>query len=182
MDFSLSALGCSLPFVVSTKRRLALHENARQQSPVPDTTPRMNKTSLTTTHRDSFLVYLEHAYQPFVGQRKSIYQDDDTVTTASTSTAESEVEKVVTFSEPLITSIYTRPVTTREDKYYLHYSEYDYVDFKIEYMTGRQRNRKVSFAQEIEVHQVQPVAAEKNILFYSEIELQEYVRNIPSRL
>jgi hypothetical protein len=99
------------------------------------------------------------------------HEDDDTATTLSSSS--SEDEKMVTFCDPLVTAVYTRPVTTKEDKYYLHYSHHDYVDFKVEYMTGRQRNRRVSFARETQVHQVQPVDAEKKALYYSEAELQE---------
>jgi hypothetical protein len=118
---------------------------------------------------------LEQACKLSLGQqqyrhKELDHEDDDTATTLSSSS--SEDEKMVTFCDPLVTAVYTRPMTTKEDKYYLHYSQHDYVDFKVEYMTGRQRNRRVSFARETQVHQVQPVAGEKKALYYSEAELQ----------
>ena len=39
----------------------------------------------------------------------------------------------VHFPEQLVTHIYTRPFTTPEDKYYLHYDEHDFMDFKLQY-------------------------------------------------
>ena len=39
----------------------------------------------------------------------------------------------VRFEDEIVTSVYTRPTTTKDDKYYLHYDEYDYMDFKLEY-------------------------------------------------
>jgi hypothetical protein len=111
---------------------------------------------------------------------RRLKQDDDTASTLSTTTSsddddlEPQLQKGVTFCEPLVTSVYTRPFTTKEDKYYLHYSEHDYIDFKVEFLTGRIRRRRVSFARELvaEVHPV-PVATDKQALYYSETELQE---------
>mmetsp|Transcript_22338 Transcript_22338/g.22670 ORF Transcript_22338/g.22670 Transcript_22338/m.22670 type:complete len:313 (-) Transcript_22338:809-1747(-) len=39
----------------------------------------------------------------------------------------------VHFPEQLVTHIFTRPFTTQEDKYYLHYDEHDFMDFKLQY-------------------------------------------------
>jgi hypothetical protein len=98
----------------------------------------------------------------------------------TTSTASSVIKKrVVTFCAPLVTQVRYRPMTSRKDKYYMHYNEHDYIDFKIEYLTGRERTHKVSFAREVvsEVHHTTPLrdaaaAALKEDLFYSESELQ----------
>ena len=67
--------------------------------------------------------------------------DDDTASTVSVSTSSDSLDeeddcdfsnrKSVSFSYPLVTKIHTRPTTTFEDKYYLHYSDLDYLDFKI---------------------------------------------------
>lgn len=157
------------------KRKVALHQKARQQLPSPPADTPSGKRCLATCHRDSLLVYLEHAYKPFMGKHKTLEADDDTATTMSASESESDDEKMVTFCEPLVTAVRTRPRTTRAEKYFLHYNEHDYVDFKVQYMTGRERTRKVSFAQETKVHKVQPVAAEKKVLFYSESELQGFL-------
>ena len=103
--------------------------------------------------------------------------DDDTASTLSTSIE----DKIVTFCEPLVTNVYTRPRTTYEDKYYLHYNEHDYIDFKIEYMTGKVRNRKVSFARDVVTdtydyyYDVSLRDDYKHNMYYSQSELQEFL-------
>lgn len=93
-------------------------------------------------HRDSVVVYNN--------QQKSNVKipleddDDETASTVdmdedefpvSTSTRRngSRRQRTVQFEKELVTAVYTRPRTTKEDKYYLHYDEYDYMDFKLEY-------------------------------------------------
>lgn len=179
----------------------------RQQSPEDldedDTFAGSNASNTIHKHscrqsQDSFtlLAYLKRIYQKSLGgggggglplmPEKLLHDyhpdhhcDDDTATTLSSSS--SEDERMVTFCDPLVTAVYTRPITTKEDKYYLHYNEHDYVDFKVEYMTGRERNRKVSFAREHEVilhdddHDDDDSSNhhDKKALYYSEAELQE---------
>lgn len=130
-------------------------------------------------HRDSFLVYLEHAASALNLKGKGELDDDDTATTASfLSTSSSsnslrELERRVTFCETVVTEVRTRPYTSRRDKYFLHYNEHDYVDFKMEYITGKGRNRKVSFqCEDATVHELPAPEASKQDLFYSEHELQ----------
>jgi hypothetical protein len=88
-------------------------------------------------HRNSVVVYEEHEQK---SNSKSCDDDDDE--TASTVdmdedefpvSASSSRRKTVQFERELVTAVYTRPRTTEEDKYYLHYDEYDYMDFKLEY-------------------------------------------------
>jgi len=53
----------------------------------------------------------------------------------------------VHFPEQLVTHIFTRPFTTQEDKYYLHYDEHDFMDFKLQYradILGANGNRRQS--------------------------------------
>jgi hypothetical protein len=87
----------------------------------------------------------------------------------------SAAKKRVHFAAPLVTEIRTRPMTTRADKYYLHYNEHDYIDFKIEYLTGRERTKRVSFSRDV-VSDVRttPIVSKHTAkaLFYTESELQ----------
>lgn len=125
-----------------------------------------------------------------------MYDFETASTLSSTSASESETEELnasdhsrcyddtkssrnVSFAKPLVTQVYTRPATKREDKYYLHYDEYDYVDFKLEYLTGRGRDRKVGFARDVvtQVHDIPTTNKEEDNelyerLFYSEQDLQ----------
>jgi len=141
-------------------------------------------------HRDSLLVYLEQAASVLSFQKgKQLEEDDDdTATTVSFCSASSSGEKLrVSFLEPLVTEVHYRPRTTRVEKYFLHYNEHDYVDFKREYMTGRARNRKVSFkCEDATVHQLPPPAASKQDLFYSEGDLRgfldDFVQSLNHRL
>ena len=58
--------------------------------------------------------------------------EDDASSTASFAS----LQKHVSFPDndtELVTAVYTRPRTTKAEKYYLHYDEYDYQDFKLEY-------------------------------------------------
>eukprot|EP00980_Cylindrotheca_fusiformis_P017047 scaffold5231_cov83-Cylindrotheca_fusiformis.AAC.2 len=200
MEFSLSTLGCpTFSLGMSSKRRtlVALHTNAKPQSPNSETMNKNNNnsSSLFSHHKDSFWVYLEQAYRSSIGQASlpeqqdklllqgSNNNDDDTVTTISSSSSSSDGldddddGKMVTFCDPLVTAVYTRPLTSKQDKYYLHYNEHDYIDFKLEYMTGRARNRKVSFAREHQVHPIDDDIAmdpsQKKLLYYTESELQK---------
>jgi len=65
----------------------------------------------------------EYPVSPCSSFRSSVHSD---------SPIQSE-RRQVHFPEQLVTHIYTRPLTTREDKYYLHYDEHDYMDFKLQY-------------------------------------------------
>ena len=111
-------------------------------------------------HRDSVVVYNEHQQK---NPTKRCDDDDDdetastvdmdedefTVSTSSTRrNASQSRRRRVQFEEELVTAVYTRPRTTKEDKYYLHYDEYDYMDFKLEYrddlLLEQQRKREQS--------------------------------------
>lgn len=128
--------------------------------------------------------------------------DDDTASTVSMSTSSedsncledestkdssSSQKKRVSFASTLVTEVYTRPRTTQDEKYYLHYSEHEYMDFKISYATGKDRTRKVGFALDL-VSEVEYVPARSEAsradLYYSEMELQcfldEFVQSLNS--
>jgi hypothetical protein len=149
----------------------------------------------------------------FVDQKnnKKTNDGDDDDETASTvdmyddeysviASKQQEGRRSVQFEEELVTAIYTRPRTTKDDKYYLHYDEYDYMDFKLEYrdelLQQRQRQqsrsgnkqslpyrrspRKVSFRREVveSVHPVMDRNQRKQIqsdLFYSEEEMRSFL-------
>lgn len=96
-------------------------------------------------HRDSVIVHNNNQKNklniPF-----DEYDDDETASTVdmyedeysvSLSTKKNPLQsrpgRRVQFEDELVTAVYTRPRTTKDDKYYLHYDEYDYIDFKLEY-------------------------------------------------
>ena len=103
-------------------------------------------------------------------------EEEDLLFSSERSTAAKK--KSVSFAPQLVTHVHTRPATTAADKYYLHYSDVDYLDFKIGFLTGRDRTRKVSFARDV-VSKVKDIPdldpRTKHALFYSEPELQRYV-------
>ena len=84
----------------------------------------------------------------------------------------------VSFAEKLVTAVHYRPSTTREEKYYLHYNEHDYLDFKVEYITGKSRERKVQFALDVVTEVISVPAPSRKLqqkLYYSETELQKFL-------
>lgn len=166
---------------------------------------RSNRLFSFMDHRDSLIVGKEHL--------KDIEDDDDEtastvdmdedefqIEAASSSTRRSSGKRrSVTFEEDLVTAVYTRPRTTQDDKYYLHYDEYDYMDFKLEYRDHllkqrrkekdssssqlpcyRSSPRKVSFKREV-VESVHPVMDRrqrkelKKDLFYTEDEMRTFL-------
>jgi hypothetical protein len=128
--------------------------------------------------------------------------DDDTASTVSVSTSSDSTDeeeedcscstatrKSVSFSYPLVTKVHVRPNTSLDDKYYLHYSDIDFIDFKIGYITGKDRTRKVSFARDVvsDVTSIPPLSEEtRKSMYYSEPELQrfldEFVQSLHQRL
>jgi len=98
-------------------------------------------------HRDSIVVYSENHEKS--KNSKTCLDDDDDETASTVDMEEDEFpvprsalrkkgsqsgrKRTVHFERGLVTAVHTRPRTTKEDKYYLHYDEYDYMDFKLEY-------------------------------------------------
>ena len=112
-------------------------------------------------HRDSVVVYEEHQQKrpskscdedddDETASTVDMYEDEFPVSTSSTrrNRPQSKLQRRVQFEDELVTAVYTRPRTTKEDKYYLHYDEYDYMDFKLEYrddlLLEQQRKREQS--------------------------------------
>lgn len=110
-------------------------------------------------------------------------EEDTTCLFSPTKNNKNNTNKSVSFAYPVVTQVRTRPNTTREDKYYLHYSEADYLDFKIGFITGKDRNRKVSFARNVvsKVISIPAITssttdqAMKQVFYYSESELQRFL-------
>ena len=95
-----------------------------------------------------------------------------TTSAATTST------RRVSFPDQPVTAIYTRPKTTPEEHYWLHYTNFDFIDFKLSYWTGVDRTRKVSFSYDLvtETQLVTPWSQqEKQLLYYSEQDLQRFL-------
>jgi hypothetical protein len=120
-----------------------------------------------------------------VSMKWALRQDDDTISTVSTSDSDLEDSNsftdssnggncVVSFSEPLVTHVRTRPYTSSKDKYCLYYSNYDYLEFRREAHGGAERPEKiVKFAENL-VTKVEYIIPPEDlgILFYSKEELQ----------
>ncbi|CAJ1933744.1 unnamed protein product [Cylindrotheca closterium] len=104
----------------------------------------LSSSSLSSSSSSSlsFFVYLEHGASVLNLKGKQLEEekerdDDDTATTMSflSSSSSSESNLRVSFVEPLVTEAHYRPYTSKRDKYFLHYNEHDYVDFKMECLT-----------------------------------------------
>mmetsp|Transcript_12764 Transcript_12764/g.18127 ORF Transcript_12764/g.18127 Transcript_12764/m.18127 type:complete len:196 (-) Transcript_12764:439-1026(-) len=117
--------------------------------------------------------------------------DDDTVSTCSLSDSESQDSsyKMVTWAEPLVTDVRERPRTSRNDKSMLYWQEQDYIEMRREATLSRRRS---SSRQQHQQHQERrrlvkfadcavtdvwtvPYAENKSQLFYTELELQEFL-------
>ena len=127
------------------------------------------------------------------GGKRTEAADDDTASTLSESSSMDDSSSCsgepicpaasstsstsrVTFAEPLVTAMYTRPKTMPHEKYHLHYNEFDYLDFKMEYITGRGRCKRVQFQQDIQIREIpSPSRKERQVLYYSELELQQFL-------
>lgn len=194
-SFVLPTLGIQIPCGLSRKRKL-ISKPPQRRATVVDPENDAVDCLHHFAHRDSLLLENKQTRQSSVNNRKQTADqdenDDDTATTLSTSESSSMDESVgfrlgsrVTFADELVTKIHYRPRTTREEKYYLHYGEFDYIDFKLEYMTGKSRSRKVSFARDVvsEIHTFpEPSRAEVKSLYYSEKDLQTFLDDFVSSL
>lgn len=207
MDFSLSTLGCALPQGAAFTSILGVGYGKRRQLALHDTIPKQ-QTGKDTYFSSGMISYLQECWmfrsRSIIVNPKTLSQilvesfgdsDDDTASTISCGTStevsldddedddlflpkRSKSYKKVSFAPTLVTQVYTRPTTTQVDKYYMHYSDVDYLDFKIAFVTGKDRTRKVSFARDV-VSQVKSIPSltkeTKELLYYSEEELQRYV-------
>lgn len=86
----------------------------------------------------------------------------------------------VSFHPQLVTAVYTRPTTTPREKYHLHYSDWDYVDFRVDWACGKDRaTKRVQFHLEdvTAIHTI-PTATRpdpSSSLYYSKQELQGFL-------
>jgi hypothetical protein len=109
----------------------------------------------------------------------------------SSITSSSSERRRVSFAHPLVTAIHYRPLCTEDDKYYLHYSEHDYIDFKLDYLTKgnsplvRKTPRKVGFARDVvtSTHTVLGMQERQQLpLYYNEEELQQFLDDFVASL
>jgi len=104
-------------------------------------------------------------------------EDDGTVIT-TTSSCSSSLGRApgVTFAEPLVTHVHTRPKTSRQEKKFLFYTDREYRTFRREYSLcgGREpRDSVVQFSDElVSEYHVYPMHQEKDQLYYSECDLK----------
>mmetsp|Transcript_20512 Transcript_20512/g.29661 ORF Transcript_20512/g.29661 Transcript_20512/m.29661 type:complete len:178 (-) Transcript_20512:323-856(-) len=137
-------------------------------------------------HRDSLILLKGNNNNGVVGKRGGLEQDDDTASTMSGSDSDisfSSSDPCVTFAEPLVTEVRTRPYTTQQEKTVMFYNEHDYLDFKIEAYGGKPRNRKVKFAFDIvSDERVFEPCQDSNKLYYTEAELQGFLNEFIATL
>lgn len=219
MDFTLSTIGLttsSLPVTsfIGKRRRLAppashalIHCTKRvsENEQVGDAKDTPCRPSLISQLQDRLfssqtVLTKVKKDKSWLGKCTGLDEDDDTASTVSVSTSTDSMDeeeedcscstrKSVSFSYPLVTKVHTRPSTSLDDKYYLHYSDIDFIDFKIGYITGKDRTRKVSFARDV-VSEVTPIPLlseeVRKTMYYSEPELQrfldEFVQSLRQRL
>jgi len=101
-------------------------------------------------------------------------EDDETASTVSSFDDSFTSTASVSFAEPLVTHIHVRPLTTRQEKRDLFYSDRDFRQFRYEYLYGVEpRDSVVRFSNEVvtQVH-VYPGPVNKETLYYSEKDLQ----------
>lgn len=112
---------------------------------------------------------------------KCLDSDDETASTLSESDDSSSAESLapcVTFATPLVTDVFTRPATERQDKELLYYSDYDYRQFRIDFRNSllRRRTPSVTFATGLvtQVHEL-PFVENKHEIYYSSAELKNFL-------
>lgn len=157
MNQVASILGIDLP--VFTARQVIL-------KPLPRPVPRATLPAMLR-HQDS-LRLLE----------KRVKHDDDTASTASVSDCDSDSFLLnethsVSFAEPLVTEVITRPYTTMRDKYALYYTNDDYCEFRREAYGYEPQQKLVKFADSMvsEVWTI-PAVVDAPSMYYSKKELQ----------
>ena len=208
MDFTLSTLSsslsntlvvhCHLPLITLSSKRRQLAPPSRETLPRhPCNDLKYESTNSHSSTSSSSCSSLTFKLDSKTNSNDN--DDDETASTVSTSTSTdvslddeccpdfadepttgciTRPRKSVSFVFPVVTHVYTRQSTTTEDKYYLHYSDADFLDFKIGFITGKDRTRKVNFARDVvsEVASIPAVPQHmKDVFYYSESELQVYV-------
>jgi hypothetical protein len=178
MDSCLDIIGLSsLALIKSTRtRQLAMNDACFRGG-------HQRLRSLNTESPTNLIVMLERSQQACSPFSKELDSDDD-ASTISTVTASSvsegsffeEDERRVSWAPTIVSEIRYRPYTSKAEKYHLFYDEFDYVDFKIDFATGRQRcTRRVSFSTLPEIRTFTPPLDVKHKLYYSERELQQFL-------
>jgi len=126
--------------------------------------PMMSSSVSILPHQDSLL--LLNFNKP-----KNMDDDEDTVSTMLSSC--SSLGLGVTFAEPLVTEVHTRPYTTRQEKRALFYCEHDYLEFKRDYFYGTTRDTTVKFTETVVSHVwTVPKHEDPSDMYYTETELQ----------
>jgi hypothetical protein len=173
-----------------SRRRLALSKPFSFTAPEDEQSNEYDCHSFF--HRDSLKVSNQHHKQ------QSEASDDDTASTVTVTSVDEDDDTLslsscrrVSFATPLVTSVHYRPITAEDDKYYLHYNEVDYIDFKLDALTNgksplvRRTPRKVGFARDVvtSTHAVMGMEERQTLeLYYNEDELQRFLDNFVESL
>lgn len=155
MNQVASILGIQLP---ALKARDAI---------LSEPTPSASSVSLLS-HRDSLLLLNHHNLY----KEKSLDGDDETVSTMLSSC--SSLGLGVTFADPVVTEVHTRPYTTRQERQALFYTDQDYLEFKRDYFYGTSsRDTLVKFKETVVSHVwTVPRHEDPSEMYYTEAELQ----------
>ena len=129
--------------------------------------PALSSSVSILPHQDSLLLLN-------LNKHKNMDDDDDTVSTMLSSC--SSLGLGVTFADPVVTEVHTRPYTARLEKRALYYCEQDYLEFKRDYFYGSSRDTLVKFTETVVSHVwTVPRHEEASEMYYTEAELQRFL-------
>lgn len=112
---------------------------------------------------------------------KSLCDDGETASTlsecdASFSSSSEGLDSCVSFAPCLVTEVYLRPCTERNERQQLYYNEIDFRRFRMEYRQSlyRRRQPSVTFSPSVvsHVHEL-PAVDNKHEVYYSSTELKQ---------
>lgn len=176
MENIARSIGLPLPMFSAKKAVMKRFEFFRSDSYRDRIMPEMSqcycKSSKLSSHRDA----ISSMCRPF-----SEVDDDETASTISSS-ADDSLSSVsfscgtVSFAEPLVTEIHTRPVTTDAEKHRLYYNDSDYRQFRREFI-HRKKVCRVRFPPTSAVTNVYEYQLPDNSesFYYSQLDLQRFL-------
>jgi hypothetical protein len=160
MEFAASTLGIQLPLLSSARKAVMKSFQSRHE---PD-------SWVFCHHKDSLLcIKLDHCKD-----------DDETASMISSDgSLSSSTGPSVTFADQLVSNVYSRPKTLREEKRALFYCDADYRFFRKDFLlNGNRESREsvVKFKEEIvsDVH-VYQCEVDSSSLYYSESDLKRFL-------
>lgn len=176
MDFISTVLGLQLP---TLKARDTLREEQCQTNFPWRATYASSSGSIKDTKVVEWGSDLETMWRL---PEKAHCDDDETASTLSDcddsfSSSSESLQASVTFAAPLVTEVYLRPCTPRNERHYLYYNETDFRRFRMEYRESLRRKRStVTFSSCVVSHEL-PAVDNKEEVYYSSTELKQFLED-----